>query len=229
VFLYFCRLNTMLMEIKCFIVNPLEERCSIIWDESRECAIVDPGYYSEKERESFHSFIRTKGLVPKMIILTHAHFDHILGVADCARTYNIPVYMNPLENIVLAENSRMCGFLGIDGPDKDFRTTDVHDGDILTVGGLNFAVIDTPGHSPGGVCYLCREEKLVFSGDTLFQGCIGRTDFIGGDYDALMNSIFMKLMVLDGDIDIIPGHGGCTTIADERQKNPFLQPFNEPE
>jgi len=218
----------MLMDIKCFIFNPLEERCSVIWDNTLECAVVDPGYYSDNERESFHSFIREKGLTPKMILLTHAHFDHILGVADCAREYGIPVYMNSSDNIVLEENSQMCNFLGINGPDKDFKTTDIHEGDSIKFGNLVFYVMETPGHSPGGVCYLCREEKVLLSGDTLFRGCIGRSDFIGGDYDALISGILTKLMVLDGDTDVIPGHGGCTTIAEERQKNPFLQPFNEP-
>ena len=93
-------------------------------------------------------------------------------------------------------------------------------------GGLEFKVLFTPGHSAGGVCYLCR--KVLFSGDTLFAGCIGRSDLPGGDYTALMQSIFTKLLPLDGDIDVLPGHGRATTIADERTKNPFLQPFNEP-
>lgn len=98
--------------------------------------------------------------------------------------------------------------------------------DCDSEGGLEFKVLSTPGHTAGGVCYLCG--KILFSGDTLFAGCIGRSDLPGGDYTALMQSIFTKLLPLDGDIDILPGHGASTTIADERTKNPFLQPFNEP-
>ncbi len=104
----------------------------------------------------------------------------------------------------------------------------ISEGDTVDVGNLHFEVIETHGHTPGGVCYLERSEKVLISGDTLFAGSIGRTDHPGGDYDALMKGIFSKLMVLDGDITVIPGHGPCTTIADERTKNPFLMPFNEP-
>lgn len=94
-------------------------------------------------------------------------------------------------------------------------------------GVLDFKVLLTPGHSAGGVCYLCN-GKVLFSGDTLFAGCIGRSDMPGGDYDTLIKSIFTKLLPLDGDTDVLPGHGKGSTISDERMKNPFLQPFNEP-
>ena len=140
-----------------------------------------------------------------------------------------------------AENSRNGGI-------SEGETDDVVPG---MHGGLEFMVLSTPGHTAGGVCYLCREFstqdeatghqdskcaesgshggwKVLFSGDTLFAGCIGRSDLPGGDYTALMQSIFTKLLPLDGNIDVLPGHGPSTTIADERTKNPFLQPFNEP-
>ena len=109
------------------------------------------------------------------------------------------------------------------------RLTGIKDGDIIEWGDNNrWEVLATPGHTPGGVCFLDRTEKLLVSGDTLFAGSIGRTDNQWGDYDALMESIFGKLMPLDGDIEVIPGHGPHTSIADERTKNPFLMPFNEP-
>ena len=98
----------------------------------------------------------------------------------------------------------------------------------MKMGGLVFKAIYTPGHTPGGLCWYCEEEKILFSGDTLFSGSIGRTDNIYGDYDSLMAGINGKLMEMDGDIDVLCGHGPATTIADERQKNPFLLPFNEP-
>ena len=104
----------------------------------------------------------------------------------------------------------------------------LHDGDTVKFGETEFEVLSTPGHTPGGVCFLDRADKVLFSGDTLFAGSIGRTDHPQGDYDRLMEGIFNKLMTLDGDIDVIPGHGPHTTITDERTKNPFLQPFNLP-
>ena len=111
-------------------------------------------------------------------------------------------------------------------PEGDIRF--VKDGDIIKVGSLYFEVLDTPGHSKGGICLLERKDKVLFSGDTLFAGAIGRTDHPGGDYDLLMKSIFEKLLMLDGEIRVIPGHGPETDIATERMTNPFLLPFNEP-
>jgi glyoxylase-like metal-dependent hydrolase (beta-lactamase superfamily II) len=113
-------------------------------------------------------------------------------------------------------------------PDGFTDAVAVKEGDVIKIGNLNFEVIETPGHTPGGVCYLERNEKILFSGDTLFAGSIGRTDNQWADYDALMSGIFTKLMELDGDITVIPGHGPETTIATERTTNPFLMPFNEP-
>ena len=109
------------------------------------------------------------------------------------------------------------------------KSTDIRDGQILRLAGIELEVISTPGHTPGGVCYLDRKDKILFSGDTLFAGTIGRSDLEGGDYDKLIVSVMEKLMGLDSDITVLPGHEGSTTIGEERTSNPFLQPFNEPE
>ena len=111
---------------------------------------------------------------------------------------------------------------------EGFETIDVAEGSTIEVGGLHFDVVDTPGHTVGGVSYLERNEKMLFSGDTLFAGAIGRTDHPGGDYDKIMESIFTKLLHLEGETKVIPGHGPCSDIATERMTNPFLLPFNEP-
>jgi glyoxylase-like metal-dependent hydrolase (beta-lactamase superfamily II) len=108
------------------------------------------------------------------------------------------------------------------------RYVAVAGGDVVNVGELRFEVIETPGHTKGGVCFYERSEKTLFCGDTLFAGAIGRTDHPGGDYDTLMRSIFEKLLHLDGETAVIPGHGPSTDIATERMTNPFLMPFNEP-
>jgi glyoxylase-like metal-dependent hydrolase (beta-lactamase superfamily II) len=127
-------------------------------------------------------------------------------------------------------NPYVCSNYGLPLPvipeEKAFRH--VREGDVIEAGEMKFEVIETPGHSAGGLCFLEREGKILLSGDTLFAGAIGRSDHPGGDYDVLMNSIFTKLMCLDGDIEVIPGHGPATDIAKERMTNPFLMPFNEP-
>lgn len=135
--------------------------------------------------------------------------------------------MHPADRFTLESNEYFCRCFGAPMPEA-FETSDVTEGSVVEVGDLKFEVIETPGHTVGGICYLDRENKVLFSGDTLFAGAIGRTDHPGGDYDTIMKSIFSKIICLDGDIRVIPGHGPETEIATERMTNPFLLPFNEP-
>ncbi len=211
-----------------FRFNDFQSNCTVIWDEGGNCVIGDPGFVGEKEREELYGFIREKGLVPGAILLTHAHFDHIYGVARLAGDFGIPVYMGREEARILPLQADSAAAFGMPVPQTGFCWTPADEGTQVRVGALSFKALATPGHSPGGISWYSREDKLLLSGDTLFCGSIGRSDLPGGDYDVLMESIFTKITVLDGDTDVITGHGSCTTIADERQKNPFLLPFNEP-
>lgn len=218
-------------DIKKIPFNSFQENCFIVWDDAKEdakeCAIIDPGFYSVRERDELYNFIAEKELKPSAIILTHGHFDHIFGVSECAAHFGIPVYMHPADKVILENNGWFCRNFGLDEP-KPFETVDVEEGAQVRVGSIVFEAIHTPGHTPGGMCWLCRAEKMLFSGDTLFAGTIGRTDNQWGDYESLIGSILAKLMELDGDIEIFPGHAGNSSIAEERTTNPFLQPFNEP-
>ena len=220
-----------MIHIEHFTVNAVQERTLLVWDNDGFCTFVDPGFSTTAERDELTGFVAEKGLKPVCIMLTHAHFDHIYGVADLAHTYNVPIYMHKRENHTLeVTNPYLCKAFGLPEP-AAFKWNDLgieSDNPCIKVGSLTFEVIETPGHTPGGVCFLERNEKVLISGDTLFAGAIGRTDHPGGDYDLLMRSIFEKLMCLDGDITVIPGHGPDTSIADERMTNPFLMPFNEP-
>lgn len=204
-----------MLHIKNFYFNPLRACCSVLWDDSApQCVIVDPGYADQDERERLTGFIERNGLIPEKILLTHGHFDHTHGVKDCSATYGAAVYMHPADKAMT----------------EGFDSSDLHDGDVVAAGpALKLHVIATPGHTPGGVCFYEAEAKVLLSGDTLFAGCIGRTDLPGGDYDDLMRSIMEKLMGLDGDVTVIPGHGPKTSIAEEAARNPFLIPFNEPQ
>ena len=218
-----------MIHIEYFTFNLFQERCSVIWDSNGTCAIVDPGFSNIEERDEFYGFIQNNRLEVKAILLTHGHFDHIYGVAEAAGHFNVPVYMHPADEVIIKEaNPMLCQTYGLMLPADFSGVISVKGGDTVGVGDLRFEVIETPGHTPGGVCYLERNEKILFSGDTLFAGSIGRTDNQWADYDALMTGIFSKLMELDGDITVIPGHGPETSIATERTTNPFLMPFNEP-
>ena len=215
------------MRLEQFIFNSFQTRCCVIWDENKKCTITDPGCSSEKEMEQLTGFITDKGLEPVCILLTHGHFDHILGVSEIAGRYGIPVYMHPEEKFTLENNTYFSRMFGIPVP-EGFVSTDVADGEIIQAGDLRFEVIFTPGHTRGGVCYYERENRTLICGDTIFAGAIGRTDVPGGDYDILMRSIFEKLLMLDGETRILPGHGPSSDISTERMTNPFLMPFNEP-
>ena len=219
-----------MIHIKQYIFNPFQVNCFVAWDNDGNCAIIDPGYI-DAERARLVAFIEENKLKPSCILLTHGHFDHCYGLADLAQRYSIPIYMDSSETYSFENtNPYVCGAYDLPLPTipskEHFKS--IKDGDKIQVGTLSFEALQTPGHSVGGVCYLEKEEKALFSGDTLFAGAIGRTDHPGGDYDQLMNSIFTKLMVLDGDITVYPGHGPQTDISTERMTNPFLMPFNEP-
>ena len=217
-----------MIHLKHFIFNPLQTNCYLVWDDKGFCAIVDPSYI-DAEKEQIVAFISSKKLTPVCIMLTHGHFDHMYGLTDFTRTYGVPVYMDGKETYSFEHtNPYVCGNYGFPLPELPENFTSIKGGDSIDVGALHFEVLETPGHSVGGLCFLEKDEKVLFSGDTIFAGAIGRTDHPGGDYDLMMKSIWEKLMCLDGDTRVFPGHGPATEIATERMTNPFLLPFNEP-
>lgn len=216
-----------MIHIQQFTFNTFQTRCCVVWDKNGYCAFTDPGCAAEEEITRLIRFVSEKGLKPVCIMLTHGHFDHILGVADLVSRYSIPVYMHPTDKFTLDRNEYFSRCFGVPMP-APFQTSDIQEGSVIEVGELKFEVLETPGHTVGGVCFLERAHRILFSGDTLFAGAIGRTDHPGGDYDALMKSIFTQLLHLDGETKVIPGHGPCSDIATERMTNPFLLPFNEP-
>lgn len=212
------------MQIKSFEFNFFGENTYIIWDaQSGEAAFVDPGMVNDKETAALEHFVAENKLHPKYILLTHAHVDHTFGIEALTSRYAIPVVAHK-DDIPLA---RMRGqqaqmfHLPIDlGPLEIDRF--VSDGQKLYLGTEEIVVIATPGHSPGGVCYYVPESNFALTGDTIFQGSIGRTDLPGGNQRTLIKSIMDKLLVLPGDTVLYPGHGPATTVSYEEEHNPFL-------
>ena len=213
-----------MLNIRHFFFNPFQERSYVIWDGPKGAAVIDPGFMNGYEGRELFSLVRSLGLEISSILLTHAHIDHIYGVAACLKEFpGAKVYLSPEDKFIKDHADVMAGMMRMPVPDASWQTEDIFDGQILEVGGSRLEVISTPGHTPGGVCYYCHESGELFSGDTLFAGSIGRTDLPGGDYDRIMVSLTGKIMGLDSDVCVYPGHGGETTIGRERVQNPFLQ------
>lgn len=218
----------MMTSYKIFHFNQLQAACTVLWGADGRCAVADPGCYGEEERAALEAFLAREHLTPEALLLTHGHPDHISSAAWFHRRFGVTVWMNPAERQYLPVFRRFGAAVAMD-VDIDFPTADAVDGVIIPVGSLSLQVIETPGHSRGGVCYYDAAGQILLSGDTLFAGCIGRTDFTGGDYDMLIRSILDRLMPLPSDTLVIPGHGPVTSIGAEAGSNPFLEPFNEPE
>lgn len=187
-------------------LGPLETNCWLCWDEAtRGCAVIDPG----AEPEKLVRALQEKDLHPKAILLTHAHFDHVGAAAPLARALNLPVYVHEADT---ALPERLTG-----GP--LCFTAEYAEGDTVTVDGLRFEVLETPGHTMGSVCLRCG--ALLFTGDTLFAGACGRTD-LGGSA-AAMGASLCRLALLPGDYAVLPGHGPASTLDLERRTNPYLR------
>ena len=203
-----------MLNIRAFVFGRLRENTYVLSSLPGRAVVIDPGCETSEELDFLLKWLEEHELKPEAVVLTHAHHDHRAGAGALQRMFGIPVYMGEAEKQVF--------------DDLDFKTSPLEDGQSLTLAGITFEVIATPGHTPGGVCLYDRADGALLSGDTLFRGTIGRTDLPGGDYDKLIVSVMDKIMGLDGDVEIFPGHGPASSIAEERTENPFLQPFNEP-
>ncbi|MDD3165005.1 MAG: MBL fold metallo-hydrolase [Oscillospiraceae bacterium] len=194
------------MKISAMALGDYQTNCYFVWDEATmECAVIDPGY----DAPTILNYLGEQALQCKVILLTHAHFDHIGAVAALQQATGCRVYVHKNE---LSLPPELMG--------APLQPTDYYDeGSTVTLGAITFQVLLTPGHTPGSVCLIAGD--VLFSGDTLFAGSCGRTDFAGGSWDAMEASL-RRLAQLPGDDTVLPGHGGSTTLARERKTNMFL-------
>lgn len=211
------------MKIQKFTFNPFLENTYLLWDETtNETVVIDPGCYGESEENEIDDFIKKWNLIPKYLINTHCHIDHLLGVPFIKEKYN-PLYLIPEEDLTLFNNAgSQAEMFDVDLQELPKPDDYITEQKELRVGRTLPRFIFTPGHSPGGYCIYIPESKILISGDVLFDRSIGRTDLWGGNYDQLISSVKNKLLPLNDDVIVYPGHGENTTIGKERRFNPFL-------
>jgi len=205
-----------------FVFNPFQENTYVIYNDKKQCWIVDPGMHNEIEITHFFNYINDNKLIPQAIINTHTHLDHIFGVAAVKDKYNIPFGIHEKDLPVLNGASGSAMLFGFDfkkAPEPDFY---IDEHKMLQIGEDELEIRFVPGHSPGSITFYYAEGKWAIAGDALFSGSIGRTDLPGGNHNQLITSIKSQLFTLPGDTTIFSGHGPSTTIGIEQKTNPFL-------
>ena len=209
------------MILRTFPVGPLQCNCSIVGDEaSGEAMVVDPG----DNIPQILSFLERNKLTLKQIVVTHGHIDHVGGAARLKRATGAPILLNQNDLPLLKMMDEQAGWLGVAPPEVLPPDVSAEEGMVVGIAGHSARVMHTPGHTQGSICLHFAPENLLLAGDTLFAGSIGRTDLPGGDGKQILRSLRDRLLTLPDETRVIPGHGPETSIGEERESNPYLQP-----
>lgn len=211
------------MEVKSFTFNPFSENSYVLYDDTRECIIIDPGCYDETEQKTLLNFIKQEGLKPRHLLNTHCHIDHIFGNKLIAEVFDLPLQAHIKEEPVLASGPKLANLYAMNYSESPAIGRFISEVDKISFGNTQLEIRFTPGHSPGSIVFMHHESKTLIGGDVLFFDSIGRTDLPGGDHDTLINSIHEQLFTLDDDWTVHCGHGPSTTIGRERRYNPWLR------
>ena len=212
-----------MITVKRFTCNMLAENCYVVSDDTNEAVIIDCGVMYEDEGTAIIQYIRDNNLNPLHLLCTHGHFDHCMGNGVIYKEFHLKPEVH-LKDQYLMENmaQQTTDILGVALPMEVPPVGKyLSDSDVITFGNHTLRILHTPGHTPGGVTYYCKEEGIAFSGDTLFRMSIGRTDFDGGSYEQIVHSLHV-LAALPSDTKVYPGHGPETTIAEEIRYNPYM-------
>ena len=207
-----------------FTFNPFQENTYVLYDETKKCIIIDPGCFTQNEKDQLVRFIEEKELQPVRLINTHCHLDHIFGNRFVAEKYDLELEIHRGEISVLEAAPKVSQQYGIPFPEPSPDATKfLEEGDTIQFGDTELEVLFTPGHSPASVSFFCKKDKYLIAGDVLFRESIGRTDLPGGDFPTLISSIKNNFFPLDDDVKVYSGHMRATTIGHEKKFNPFLK------
>ena len=211
-----------MLKIRSFIFSPIQENTYLLYNEFKDCVIIDPGCYFPEEKDELKAFITQSGLKPRMLLNTHCHLDHVFGNKFIAETYGLTLQLHEKEKHML--DIAPASGLMYDMPFENYAGGFIYleEGDTVLLGEDELKVIEAPGHSPGHICFYCASQNFIISGDVLFNRSIGRTDLPGGNHQMLLKNIREKLFVLPDETIVYSGHGPETTIGEEKKYNPFL-------
>ena len=211
-----------MLKIKSFVFSPIQENTYLLYNEFNDCLIIDPGCYFSEEKDELKDFIIQSSLLPRMLLNTHCHLDHVFGNKFVAETWGLTLQLHEKEKKLLdyAPTSGLMYNMPFDNYKGEYIY--LKEGDIVKLGEDELKVIEAPGHSPGHICFYCAKQNFIISGDVLFNRSIGRTDLPGGNHETLLKNIREKLFVLPDETVVYSGHGPETTIGEEKKYNPFL-------
>jgi hydroxyacylglutathione hydrolase len=209
-------------KVQYFVNNPFQENTYLLYDDSGECAIVDPGMYTGAEQNAVVNFIAENNLKPVLLLNTHCHIDHVLGNKFVFDQYGLKPKFNIGESVVLNHAPVSAQQMRLNYENSPLPDEYLPESGTISFGSTVLELIFAPGHSPAHLCFYDKQDNVLIGGDVLFRGSIGRTDLPGGNHAQLLKNIREKLFVLPADCTVYPGHGPETTIGFEKQYNPFF-------
>ncbi len=212
-----------MIKIKVLVFNPFQENTYLLYDQTKECVIIDPGCYGASEEKALMELIKREELNPVACLNTHTHIDHVLGNDFVYQTFGLKPIIHRAGLQILESSPEQGQIWGIEINNSVLPGAFIDDGSIVSFGESQLETRYTPGHADGSVCLVSHEGRFVITGDVLFSGSIGRTDFPTGSFALLENSIRTKLYILPDDYLVYPGHGPATTIGEEKSGNFFVK------
>jgi len=212
-----------MLTVKAFCFNPAEENTYLLYNEKKECCIIDPGFYFPAEREKFKGFIEETNLQPTLLLNTHCHLDHVFGNKFVHDTWGLSLHIHEKEKQMLDLAPASGEMWQLPFENYEGELIFIKETSGIKIGNDELEIRFAPGHSPGHVCFYDEADGFAISGDVLFHGSIGRTDLPGGDFHTLINSIQTQLFTLPDETKIYCGHGPMTTVGFEKMNNPFVK------